>query len=726
MKKKMMEVVIVAVAATLGNLLMGWDSSTIAAGMTYIKKEFELDATLEGLIVSMSFITGTIVTIFSGTVSDLVGRRPMLITSSIMFFISGLIMLWTPNVVIVLVARIVDGVAIALAVTLTPLYISEVAPADIRGQLNTLTQFACSGGMFLAYILVFSMSLNDSPSWRLMLGVISIPAVAYFLLAVFFLPESPRWLVSKGRILEAESVLKRLRGIEDVSGELALLAEGLSPGGEATSIEEYVVAPASDILVNQEAGKDYIKLYGPNEGVAMVAHPVNGQGSFASRSMLSQHGSFGTLAGAGLKDPIVTLFGSLHENTLPDSGGSRSMLINNANSIFSMGEPEFSPFGTGDNLHAPLMSFQGGAVEKDRAYGSKDMLGMRSTSSLRSNSSLVHGNAVETPKNTNIGGGWQLVYKAADGAGGGKREGLQRVYLHADPAAVPPSQHVSFVSTSGYDIPIDGGEAFQAAALVSHSVLGTQDLLHMPEVAAKGPNWRALLEPGVKRALVVGIGLQILQQAAGINGFLYYAPQILEQAGVGALLSNLGLSSSSASFLVNIITTFCMLPCIGLAIKLMDIAGRRSIMLYTVPILIVCLLILVVKQFIQMNSVIDAAITAVSVIVYESVFCMGLGVIPNIICAEIFPTSVRGICISLTSLTYWGCTLIVTLVFPYLLQLLGLTGVFGLFVVGCIISWIFVYLKVPETKGMPLEVIIEFFAIGAKPGTDPALLGIKG
>ncbi|XP_027359888.1 monosaccharide-sensing protein 2-like [Abrus precatorius] len=719
----MMEVVIVAIAATLGNLLMGWDSSTIAAGMTYIKQEFNLDTnpTLEGLIVSMSFITGTVVTIFSGTVSDLVGRRPMLITSSIMYFLSGLVMLWAPNVTVVLVSRILDGVACCLAYSLTPLYISEVAPADIRGQLNTFTQFASSGGMFLAYILVFSMSLTYSPSWRVMLGVISIPSVAYFLLAVFYLPESPRWLVSKGRLLEAEKVLKRLRGVDDVSGELALLAEGLSPGGEATSIEEYVVAPASELLVNQEAGKDYIKLYGPNEGVTMVAQPVNGQGSMISRSMLSQQGSFGTLAGAGLKDPIVNLFGSLHENTLPDGGGSRSMLIHHANSIFSTGDPESSPFGTSDNLHAPLMSFQGGAGEKDRAHGSKDMLGMRSTSSLRSNSSLVHGNAVETPKNTNIGGGWQLVYKSADGAG--KREGLQRVYLHADPATMSQSQHVSFVSTSGYDIPIDGGEAYQAAALVSQSVLGTQDMLHMPEVAAKGPKWKALLEPGVKRALIVGIGLQILQQAAGINGFLYYAPQILEQAGVGALLSNLGISSTSCSFLVNVITTFCMLPCIAIAIRLMDIAGRRSIMLYTVPVLIVCLLVLVIRQFFHINSVINAAITAVSVVVYESVFCMGFGVIPNIVCAEIFPTSVRGICISLTSLTYWVCTLIVTLIFPYLLQLLGLTGVFALFVVGCIISWIFVYMKVPETKGMPLEVIIEFFAIG---GTDPATMGIKG
>jgi len=151
----------------------------------------------------------------------------------------------------------------------------------------------------------------------------------------------------------------------------------------------------------------------------------------------------------------------------------------------------------------------------------------------------------------------------------------------------------------------------------------------------------------------------------------------------------------------------------------------RSIMLYTIPILIVCLLALIIKQFFEVNSVINAAITCISVVVYESVFCMGFGVIPNIICAEIFPTSVRGICISLTSLTFWACTLIVTLVFPTLLQLLGLPGVFGLFVLGCIISWTFVYLKVPETKGMPLEVITEFFALGAKPGTDPAEIGIK-
>jgi MFS family permease len=117
-----------------------------------------------------------------------------------------------------------DGFGVGLAVTLIPLYISETAPSDIRGMLNTLPQFAGSGGMFLSYCMVFGMSLTTSPSWRMMLGILSIPSLLYFVLTVFYLPESPRWLVSKGKMLEAKQVLQRLRGREDVSGLLIILS----------------------------------------------------------------------------------------------------------------------------------------------------------------------------------------------------------------------------------------------------------------------------------------------------------------------------------------------------------------------------------------------------------------------------------------------------------------------------------------------------------------------
>lgn len=166
----------------------------------------------------MSLIGATLITTCSGPISDSVGRRPMLILSSFFYFIGGLIMLWSPNVYVLLLARLIDGFGVGLAVTLTPIYISETAPPEIRGLLNTLPQFTGSGGMFLAYCMVFGLSLMASTSWRLMLGVVSIPSLVYFALTVLYLPESPRWLVSKGKMAEAKRVLQRLRDREDVSG----------------------------------------------------------------------------------------------------------------------------------------------------------------------------------------------------------------------------------------------------------------------------------------------------------------------------------------------------------------------------------------------------------------------------------------------------------------------------------------------------------------------------
>jgi MFS family permease len=191
-----------------------------AGAVLYIKREFHLESepTLEGLIVATSLVGATLITTCSGPISDCLGRRPLLIISSILYFVSGLVMLWSPNVYVLLLARLLDGFGIGLAVTLVPVYISETAPPEIRGLLNTLPQFTGSGGMFLSYCMVFGMSLMEAPSWRVMLGVLFIPSIIYFLLTVFFLPESPRWLVSKGRMLEAKKVLQRLRGREDVSG----------------------------------------------------------------------------------------------------------------------------------------------------------------------------------------------------------------------------------------------------------------------------------------------------------------------------------------------------------------------------------------------------------------------------------------------------------------------------------------------------------------------------
>lgn len=92
-------------------------------------------------------------------------------------------------------------------------------------------------------------------------------------------------------------------------------------------------------------------------------------------------------------------------------------------------------------------------------------------------------------------------------------------------------------------------------------------------------------------------------------------------------------------------------------------------------------------------------------------FFSGFGPIPNILCSEIFPTSVRGLCIGICAAAMWGTNVIVTYSFPIVNQALGLQGAFGIFAIVSVVAWIFVFLKVPETKGLPLEIISEFFAI---------------
>ncbi|KAL8228916.1 hypothetical protein R6Q57_013816 [Mikania cordata] len=701
--------VLVAVAAAVGNMIQGWDNACIAGAVLYIKKEFNLqnEPTIEGLIVAMSLIGATLVTTCSGAISDWLGRRPMLIISSVLYFFGGLVMLWSPNVYILLLGRLLDGLGIGLAVTLVPVYISETSPPEIRGSLNTLPQFMGSGGMFLSYCMVFGMSLMESPNWRLMLGVLSVPSLFYFVFTLVFLPESPRWLVSKGRMLEARHILQRLRGRDDVAGkffcEMALLVEGLGVGGE-TSIEEYIIGRT----INDVEEGDKINLYGHDEGAPLIARAISSR----QGSMNYQTASF--------VDPLVNLFSSVHEK-LPDGVGSKgSTFFPHFGSMFSAngnptkpedwdeesvggkeGDDYQSDHAAGndsdDNLHSPLISRQDTSLEKDTIK------------------SALYGfvrniNNGEQLSSTNIGGGWQLAWKLStkDGQDAKKEGGFERIYLHQE---------------IGADTPADG-ESFQAAALVSHPALYSKDLMNQhlvepamvhPTKATKGPSWSDLFEPGVQHALLVGIGLQILQQQfSGINGVLYYTPQILEEAGVGVLLSNLGIGSTSSSLLISNVTTLLMLPCIAVAMRLMDISGRRTLLLATIPVLILSLIALVIGGLVNFGSVANAALSTASVIIYFCCFVMGFGPIPNILCSEIFPTRVRGICIAICALTFWICDIIVTYSLPVLLTSVGLTGVFAFYAIVCVVSWVFVFLKVPETKGMPLEVITEFFSVGAK------------
>lgn len=127
---------------------------------------------------------------------------------------------------------------------------------------------------------------------------------------------------------------------------------------------------------------------------------------------------------------------------------------------------------------------------------------------------------------------------------------------------------------------------------------------------------------------------------------------------------------------------------------------------------------LVLGSLINISETINAVISTVSVVLYFCFFVMGFGPVPNILCSEIFPTRVRGLCIAICALTFWAGDITVTYSLPVMLSSIGLGGVFGIYAIVCVASWFFVFLKVPETKGMPLEVISEFFAVGGKQNVE--------
>ncbi|MCO5607865.1 hypothetical protein L7F22_062067 [Adiantum nelumboides] len=803
----------VAAVATVGNLLNGWDSAMLAGALLYIEPEYDLDdlPVLEGMVAAASLVGAAISSTFAGSGADRLGRRSIVCVSAVIFCIGALLMVWSPNVYMLLVARLIDGVGVGLAVTVAPMYISEVAPPEIRGKLNTLPQLAGTGGMFLAYCVGFGISLSSNPSWRIMLGLLLFPSLVYLALGIFYLPESPRWLVSKGKMKEARQVLQLLRNSKDVSGELAMLVEGLGVGEEAF-LEEYFIEPAEsegkdDAAVSQEP---HIKIFAPEDGTSWIARSTSGIPG--SQQLLSRPGSVllsrpGSLLRQStpnrqsfpLMDPVISLmgrvsgnfaeslsrFGSMSSNIQGqpfdtfDNEGNEESDVGRLKEISVGGEvgeesPLLSRQTTGQleeedvlgvdattskyaprerqsllregSITSPLLSRQTTEqLEEEDVYRTDPMIA-RATSTdkvtprekkspLFPQSSLPLGGSLSgSVGSTGVGAGWKLVWQwtGPQGTEGKAGEGeFRRVYLHQESRDV--DSHVS----STHSLPCFGSSAsnlepIQAAALVSgrsrRASLENQvgpALIHPAESARKGLAWSELLEGGVKQALIVGILLQALEQFGGINGVLNYTPTILEESGAEVLLSGFGITSDSASLLSSAAVELICLPCILIAMQLMDKLGRRAILLRTLPILIIALLALIIINIVPANAAVFSAISIGGVVVFLSVFVMGFGPIPNMLCAEIFPTRVRGVCIGICQAAMWLSNIVVTELFPLLDDSIGIAGSFAFFAVFLAISWVFIFLKVPETKGMPLEVIVEFFAMSAAGSKPTAAMDVR-
>ena len=210
------------VFGSLGGLLFGYDTGVISGAILFIREELGLTPFLEGLVVASLLLGAAVGAGTAGPLSDKLGRRNIIIIAAILFSIGAIGAALAPNVGVLVFFRVVLGLGVGSAALIVPLYLSEIAPTQIRGAISSLNQLNIVFGILFAYIV--NALLASSGSWRWMLGLAVIPSLV-LLIGMFFLPETPRWLVSQDRDEDARDVLRRSRDEETVEKEIQDIRE---------------------------------------------------------------------------------------------------------------------------------------------------------------------------------------------------------------------------------------------------------------------------------------------------------------------------------------------------------------------------------------------------------------------------------------------------------------------------------------------------------------------
>ncbi len=208
-----------AAVAAIGGLLFGFDTAVINGAIVFLKRQFALtDSQTE--IGASSLLLGCVFgASLAAFTSDRFGRKKSLLAAAALFTVSSIGAALPRNITEFVLARVVGGLAIGLASTLSPLYIAEISPARIRGLLVSVNQLAIVTGILLSYSVNYGLTGAGSANWRWMFASAAVPS-AFFLLTLLSVPESPRWLVQKGRETEAELILSRIKGRDAAQAEI--------------------------------------------------------------------------------------------------------------------------------------------------------------------------------------------------------------------------------------------------------------------------------------------------------------------------------------------------------------------------------------------------------------------------------------------------------------------------------------------------------------------------
>ncbi|KAB1642321.1 sugar porter family MFS transporter [Gulosibacter chungangensis] len=204
---------IVAVIATFGGLLFGYDTGVINGALEPMKHDLGLTPLTEGVVTSSLLIGAAAGAMVGGRLSDAYGRRRMIIWLAVLFFFSALGCVVAPNFEVMVVARFFLGLAVGGASVTVPVFLAEISPTERRGALTGFNEVMIVFGQFAAFLVnaIIGNVLSDLEGvWRIMLSVAALPAIVLFF-GMLRMPESPRWLLSKGRTEEALAVLRQVR-----------------------------------------------------------------------------------------------------------------------------------------------------------------------------------------------------------------------------------------------------------------------------------------------------------------------------------------------------------------------------------------------------------------------------------------------------------------------------------------------------------------------------------
>ena len=219
--------ILVTITASLGGLLSGFDTGVISGALLFINESWNLSDYLQGILVSSVLIGAVIGAATNGILADIFGRKKIIIATAIIFILGSILCAAAPDIYILILSRMLVGLAVGIVNFIVPLYLSEVSPKQLRGTIVSLYQWAITAGILFSYLInaVFAHAVYN---WRWMLFAGVVPGLI-LLIGMLFLNDTPRWLVSKGRYDEAKKVFNKIEPDMDAEKEIEAIKLTLKP-----------------------------------------------------------------------------------------------------------------------------------------------------------------------------------------------------------------------------------------------------------------------------------------------------------------------------------------------------------------------------------------------------------------------------------------------------------------------------------------------------------------